>query len=341
MNLKRLILVAAHSMMVLCLFGQSVGIGTTSPHAKAALEIKSTDKGVLFPLLTSAQRNAITNPPNGLHVFNTDEHCLNYFDSIYAVWNCYCTGDTCRVVNISITADACNVDFYNAYAKNFPAAKKYAIVIESGVTLSCGVSSPGAIDFNTLPYNATIKIINKGTIYGAGGGGGSGATGQVGGPCSRTAAGGSVGGNAITTKTGVPVSIENYGIIGGGGGGGGGGGRNVIGEFGGGGGGGAGTTPGTGGIGGGNTFSGPFGSCGTITSIAQNGITASNLTGGGGGTGASGGGNGGAGGGLGQSGQNGTGTAAGAGGAAGKAIAGGSGNSIINKSGGQSFGVVD
>lgn len=49
-----------------------VGIGTTTPDASSILDIESTDKGILVPRLTSAQINAITNPANGLLVYNTD-----------------------------------------------------------------------------------------------------------------------------------------------------------------------------------------------------------------------------------------------------------------------------
>lgn len=49
-----------------------VGIGTTTPDASSILHIESTDKGVLVPRLTNAQINAITNPANGLLVYNTD-----------------------------------------------------------------------------------------------------------------------------------------------------------------------------------------------------------------------------------------------------------------------------
>lgn len=53
-----------------------VGIGISSPHSAAALEISSNDKGLLPPRMTSASRNAISNPPNGLIVFDTDKQCL-------------------------------------------------------------------------------------------------------------------------------------------------------------------------------------------------------------------------------------------------------------------------
>ncbi len=50
----------------------SVGIGTSSPSSNAALDVSSTDKGVLLPRMTQAQRNAISSPSAGLLVFCTD-----------------------------------------------------------------------------------------------------------------------------------------------------------------------------------------------------------------------------------------------------------------------------
>ena len=51
---------------------QSVGIGTLTPDAKAALDIRATDKGLLVPRLSAAQRTAIAAPPQGLLVYQTD-----------------------------------------------------------------------------------------------------------------------------------------------------------------------------------------------------------------------------------------------------------------------------
>ena len=59
-------------LLPLATLAQGVGIGTTAPDASAALEIKSTAKGLLLPRLTSAQRTAIASPVSGLLVFQTD-----------------------------------------------------------------------------------------------------------------------------------------------------------------------------------------------------------------------------------------------------------------------------
>ncbi|OON69786.1 hypothetical protein [Hymenobacter sp. CRA2] len=50
----------------------SVGIGTTTPNPKAALDISASDKGLLIPRLDSVQRTGISAPPDGLMVFQTD-----------------------------------------------------------------------------------------------------------------------------------------------------------------------------------------------------------------------------------------------------------------------------
>jgi len=291
----------------------------------------------LFPRLTTEQRDAINNPPNGLHIYNSDEYCMNFYDSLFSSWSCYCDMDSCKVVFIYIKSNILNsINFNTAYAVNYPSARKFTILVGDGVTIY-------GIDFSSLPINNNykIKITNRGNIYGQGGNGGNGASGQAG-SCSIAAGNGIAGGNAISTRANLKITVDNYGIVAGGGGGGGGGGKVSLGQYGGGGGGGAGGGGGTAGNGGGNTTS--LGICITTTSIAQNGINGTTTTAGNGGTGASSGGNGGNGGGFAQVGQNGTGTSPGTGGAAGKAIGSiiGPSNSVINNLGsGQSFGVVE
>ncbi|WP_067151575.1 fibrobacter succinogenes major paralogous domain-containing protein [Pseudotamlana agarivorans] len=49
-----------------------VGIGTETPHASAALEVSSTNKGFLPPRLTETQMNSIASPAEGLIVFCFD-----------------------------------------------------------------------------------------------------------------------------------------------------------------------------------------------------------------------------------------------------------------------------
>lgn len=59
---------------------QNVGIGTTSPNSKAALDISSTTQGLLPPRMDSTQRNAIIAPPAGLTIFNTSTKSLQCYN---------------------------------------------------------------------------------------------------------------------------------------------------------------------------------------------------------------------------------------------------------------------
>ncbi len=63
---------------------QSVGIGTTTPNASAQLDITSTNKGILIPRMTAAQRSAIASPANGLMVYETTTNSLWVFNG--TVW---------------------------------------------------------------------------------------------------------------------------------------------------------------------------------------------------------------------------------------------------------------
>jgi hypothetical protein len=54
----------------------NVGIGTTSPNAAALLDVASTTSGFLPPRMTTAQRDAITSPPNGLMLYDTTTNKL-------------------------------------------------------------------------------------------------------------------------------------------------------------------------------------------------------------------------------------------------------------------------
>ncbi|MEP4532661.1 MAG: hypothetical protein ABJ004_06215 [Cyclobacteriaceae bacterium] len=58
----------------------SVGIGTENPDQSAALDISSTEKGLLIPRMTTAQRDAIAEPATGLLIYNLDTKQVQNFD---------------------------------------------------------------------------------------------------------------------------------------------------------------------------------------------------------------------------------------------------------------------
>src|SRR3954471_7719208 len=58
---------------------QNVGIGTTTPDASSILDLKANNKGFLAPRLTSAQRSALSNPAEGLLVYDVTFECFYVF----------------------------------------------------------------------------------------------------------------------------------------------------------------------------------------------------------------------------------------------------------------------
>jgi hypothetical protein len=68
--MKKIFLPLIFWLSALNSLAQSVGIGTNNPNSSAALDIQSTDKGILIPRMSSVQRNAISNAATGLLVFD-------------------------------------------------------------------------------------------------------------------------------------------------------------------------------------------------------------------------------------------------------------------------------
>jgi hypothetical protein len=78
----------------LCSPQSNVGIGTTTPNYSAILDLTATNKGLLVPRMTTAQRNAIMNPATGLLVYDSSLNQFWYFNSVTWVQFSGATGPT-------------------------------------------------------------------------------------------------------------------------------------------------------------------------------------------------------------------------------------------------------
>jgi len=74
-----------------------VGINTTTPHPSAALDITSTNKGMLAPRMTTAERAAIVSPADGLMVYDTSLKLFYYYSGTTASWTPMRSGVTDRL----------------------------------------------------------------------------------------------------------------------------------------------------------------------------------------------------------------------------------------------------
>jgi len=69
--------------------GISIGESGGLPDPSAVLDLQSSQKGILFPRMTTAERNSILDPAIGLQIFNTITNCIEVF--IPPVWqSVYC-----------------------------------------------------------------------------------------------------------------------------------------------------------------------------------------------------------------------------------------------------------
>jgi hypothetical protein len=63
-----------------------VGVGTVTPDASSMLDIQSDTKGLLIPRMLSSERTAISNPANGLLVYDTDTKSFWYYILSTTTW---------------------------------------------------------------------------------------------------------------------------------------------------------------------------------------------------------------------------------------------------------------
>lgn len=81
--LLRVALISLSLFLTKGLSAQNVGINddNSTPDPNAMLDVKSTSKGVLFPRMTTAQRNVLgsANPTEGMLVYDTDEKAYFFF----------------------------------------------------------------------------------------------------------------------------------------------------------------------------------------------------------------------------------------------------------------------
>jgi hypothetical protein len=141
------------------------GIGTTTPNASAKLEIAATDKGLLIPRMTKAQREAITlsSAANGLMVYQTDDLTGFYVNTsttttvawtrVNSNWNRSGTDISYTTGNVSTTG---NLTGGNAGTSTISGFGANVATISAGYNLSA--SDNGKIIQSTSASAITVTI---------------------------------------------------------------------------------------------------------------------------------------------------------------------------------------
>lgn len=164
-----------------------VGVGTTSPDTSSALDVTSSNTGVLIPRLTTTQRDAIASPANGLLVYNTTTNCLsqNIGTPASPDWVCI-SGNIVRFfylpsinIDVSATGTGKTVNLYQEYVDQFsspvvssPGAggipyftsatdlEYYVTAYDTDVLANLSLSAAGVLTYDVIDNASDCSFIN-------------------------------------------------------------------------------------------------------------------------------------------------------------------------------------
>ncbi|MFD2607503.1 hypothetical protein ACFSSG_18530 [Euzebyella marina] len=165
---------------------QSVGINTLTPNAAAALDIESTTGGLLIPRMTTAQVSALSSPPDGLMVYNTDVSNTVMFvgGSPYELYNSV-TSNTMAILSgiepvlwlnvgflnptelLGLTVHRFRMDLSNAQQVRVTAnVTGLTLGLGSGLTLSLQYSTDGStwLPLNSSNFGPGLSITVNGLL---------------------------------------------------------------------------------------------------------------------------------------------------------------------------------
>ena len=151
-------------------FYAQVGVGTTSPNPKSALDIESKTAGVLIPRLTQTEIDAleVSASEDGLTVYNVSEDCFNFWNKLESRWKSLC-GDTS---NAKLSFDCSKVKAEGSYIESQELNETNYLTIPVTVTKSgtyaITVTTTNGYNFYTegkfvAPGTYTIKVPGQGT----------------------------------------------------------------------------------------------------------------------------------------------------------------------------------
>jgi N-acetylneuraminic acid mutarotase len=133
---------------------QNVGIGTPTPHPSAVLDVTATDKGLLPPRLTTAQRDGILSPARGLSIYNTDTDCMEF-------WN------GTRWVSVCATVAPCSPPPASTPGGNTPVCEGATLNLTATPVVGATYVWSGPGGFTSTAQNPTIAnvTLSQGGTY--------------------------------------------------------------------------------------------------------------------------------------------------------------------------------
>jgi hypothetical protein len=129
---------------------QGIGIGSTNPpHPSAALDVNSTNKGLLIPRMTTTQRVAIASPLKGLLVFDNTTSSFWFYNG--TVWEQASLNNQWAVNGSTISYSGGRVGI----GTNNPQAR---MAVDSSLMVDQSNSNQGFLDKGALYFGSDKKV---------------------------------------------------------------------------------------------------------------------------------------------------------------------------------------
>ncbi len=141
------------------------GMGTSYPDPSAVLDLSSTSKGILVPKMSLEKRNLISQPAEGLLIYNTTSKGFNYFQ---LGWKDFSPNYKTITANTAVSTVSA-VDEPIDGSTLLPSSGTYSVNFNSQyknepITTVTTVVTPGVVSFNTAncfaALNATIATLD-------------------------------------------------------------------------------------------------------------------------------------------------------------------------------------
>lgn len=170
LHIKLLLVFFSAFFSIVYIQAQNVGVNAdgNTPEASAGLDVDFSDRGMLIPRLTTAQRDAINSGSfaNSLLIFNTDLQCFQTY--IGSQWqnvfcNLICSAPPSTPGSISGTSTPCQNATGQTYSTSQVAgATSYIWNVPSGATIIAGQGTLGIIvDFGTTDGQVSVVATNS------------------------------------------------------------------------------------------------------------------------------------------------------------------------------------
>jgi hypothetical protein len=141
------------------LCAQGVTIGSNNPpHPSAILDVQGSSGGFLLPQLSTSQRNALTNPANGLQILNTTTQCIEVFFTNGGWRNLSCNCASFPNPSFTYSPTSVSIGSSITFTPNIIPGATYAWTFTSGSPLTSSASTPSVSWTNTGTYQVKLVV---------------------------------------------------------------------------------------------------------------------------------------------------------------------------------------